>query len=144
MLLTQEIGLTETMCFLLSLLNVLACGMTSMLHTCLSINRWMAVAFPITYRNINLNIPHKLTVIGIIVIALLPWVFFSLSWIFKQIDVYFDAYIPYCLDKAGELGGAGEVIAMFYLYNHNALSCRSPSEHLRHLENLYDAGHNQD
>ena len=104
----------------------------------------MAVAFPITYRKINLNVTQKLTVIGIIVISLLPGFSFYLSWIFKQSGVYFDAYIPYCLDKAGELGGAGEVIAMFYLYNHNALSCRSPSEHLRHLENLYDAGHKQD
>ena len=60
MLLTQEIWLTETMCFLLSLLNALACGTTAMLHTCLSIDRWMAVAFPITYRNINPNIPPKL------------------------------------------------------------------------------------
>ena len=114
MLLTQEIWLTETMCFLLSLLNVLARGTTAMLHTCLSIDRGMAVAFPITYRNINLNVPHKLTVIGIIVISLLPGFSIYLSWIFKQSGVYFDAYIPYCLDKAGELGGAGEVIAMFY------------------------------
>ena len=93
MLLTQEIWLTETMCFLLSLLKALACGTTSMLHTCLSIDRWMAVAFPIAYRNINLNVPHKLTVIGIIVIALLPGFSIYLSWIFKQGGVYFDAYI---------------------------------------------------
>ena len=109
----------QDLCFLLPLLNILACGTTALLHTCLSIDQWMAVAFLITYSNLNLNIPHKLTMIGTILICIVPGFIFFMSWTFKQRSVYFDVYLPYCLDRARMLCNV--------IYNHNTLSYQSSS-----------------
>ena len=75
-----------------------ACGTTALLHTFLSIDQRMAVAFSIAYRNLYLNIPHKLIMIGTILICIVPGLILFMSWTFKHPSVYFDAYSPYCQD----------------------------------------------
>ena len=91
-----------------------ACGTTALLHTFLSIDQRIAVAFSITYRNLYLNIPHKLIMIGTILICIVPGLIFFMSW------TYILMLIHHTVKTVGEV--IGNVI-----YNHNSLSYLSSS-----------------
>ena len=108
-----EIRMTDTTCFLLGSLFVVAAAITAMIHTCFSIDRWVSVAYPTTYRNLSSSKKfHKLTIIVITMIHIIPWPLLFLTWYTEQVNFYFEPYVPFCIRESGEKGNVGVYVGL--------------------------------
>ena len=116
-LISQEIKLTDTVCVLLGSLPVFSFTMTSIVHACLTIDRWTSVAHPITYRNFEYSQnSRKLTVTVIIAIQAVQALQQYLAWHYGQIDFYFDPYLPYWVPTSGANGRAGMILGLLFAF----------------------------
>ena len=112
-LIKQDITLTTPVCVILGSLAAFAANMTAMVHTCLSIDRWISVVYPIKYRNfVNSRNSRKFTVVVLVAIQVGQGLQQFVVWYFRQISYYFDPYVPYCIADYGDKGGAGLIMAL--------------------------------
>ena len=112
-LIKQDITLTTPVCVLLGCLASFATTMTAMVHTCLSIDRWISVVHPVKYRNfVNSRNSRRFTVAVLVAIHIGQGLQQFVCWHFQQISYYFDPYVPYCVAEFGDKGGAGLIMAL--------------------------------
>ena len=112
-LIRQDIRLTTPVCVILGSLAAFAATVTAMVHTCLSIDRWISVVYPIKYRNfVNSRNSRRFTIAVLVAIHIGQGLQQFLVWYFRQIRYYFDSYVPYCIADLGDKGGAGLIIAL--------------------------------
>ena len=108
----REVWLTDIGCFLVGCLTVTAAMITASIHICLSIDRWVTVAYPYAYREYSMNQKSKrMALVVILLIHVFPGPALFLTWWFDQLKFYFDPLVAYCLADFGAKGGAGLILS---------------------------------
>ena len=107
-----DVWMNGAVCFVTGSASVTAATATSLIHTAMSLDRWVSIQFPVKYLQFKDDLKSKRIVIAIItLIYILPSPLLYLTWRTYQISFYFDTYVPYCIADVGEEGMWGLLLA---------------------------------
>ena len=101
----REVRTSQALCAVLGISSAAACITTALIHTAMSVDRWVSVQFPFKYRTFQSGEKSRLITVTIIVSCfVLPYVYMILLHIFGYLGVYFDPSIPFCTVTSGKRG----------------------------------------
>ena len=103
--LKREVWISQSLCGLLGTSSAGAANITALIHTAMSIDRWVSVQFPFKYRSFKTEARSSYITITIIICSFVvglvnPYILYH----FELLGIYFDPSIPFCVITKGKRG----------------------------------------
>ena len=97
--------ISQSLCGLFGISSAEAANATALIHTAMSIDRWVSVQFPFTYRTFQSKAGSRFIPVTMISFSFVfVFVYLSILYHFELLGVYFDHSIPFCITAAGKRG----------------------------------------
>ena len=111
--LKQEVRLSPAFCDVLGISATVSANITAMIHTAMSIDRWVSVRFPIMYRSFKAETRSRSITITIIIVPFVcPVLVTYILLLYELIGFYFDIDIPFCVTETGRNGIFGLLVSI--------------------------------
>ena len=103
--LKREVWISQSLCGLFGISSAGAANATALIHTAMSIDRWVSVQFPFKYRTFQSKARSRFIPVTMISFSFVFVVFYlSILYHFELLGVYFDPSIPFCVITTGKRG----------------------------------------
>ena len=106
--LKHEVWVSQTLCGLFGISSAGTANITALIHTAMSIDRWVSVQFPLKYRSFKTEARSSYITVTIIISSFVVGVvYLNILYHFEHLGVYFDPSIPFCIVTTGKRGLLG-------------------------------------
>ena len=116
--LKREVWISQSLCGLFGISSAGAADLTALIHTAMSIDRWVAVQFPFKYRTFQSKARSRFIPVTMISFSFVfVFVYLSILYHFELLSVYFDPSIPFCIITTGKRGLFGLIscLSIFFI-----------------------------
>ena len=101
--LKREVWISQSLCGLFGISSAGAAIITALIHTAMSMDRWVSVQLPLKYRSFPTEARSRYITVTIIICSfVVPVVFKFILYHFEHLGVYFDPSIPFCILTPGK------------------------------------------
>lgn len=103
------------LCDMFGIASTVVCQITSLVHTAMSVDRWVSVRFPVKYRVFQANRRSHLIIISVIFGLFVFPVILSIFFTYVELlGFYWDLHLSVCLAEVGGQGIGGSMIISLF------------------------------